>query len=489
MAESTARGLASAVGSVIRDGHIAEGEKLPPIRSVAVQLGLSPTTVSSAWAILQRAGMIATGGRDGTRIAPRQFGPRRYRSALTAGGVTMTETGSRGRVGDTPGGLVDDASTSSNISFRAGETTGRATEFAHAGAPDIRPRFALDLSTGTPDPTLLPSVAASLRRIRPPAEPSSYLDEPVLAELAEILYGTWPFAAEQITVVDGAMDALQSIAATHLRFGDLVAVEDPCFPPLLDLVESVGAVPVPVRLDPAGPRADDVRAALDRGASALVIQPRGQNPTGVSLTAARMADLAEILAGAEVLVIEDDSLGSIATSPDISVGSLLPEQTLHVRSYSKSHGPDLRLAALGGPRRLMAPIVDRRFLGQGWTSRLLQRVLTDLLTEPSAIAAVDSARLEYARRRRSIIAELASHGIDVAGSDGLNIWVPVADETAAMLLLATEGIGASSGRPFMVNSHQQPHLRVTTALVQDDFAHLANVIAQAAGAHQLARGR
>ncbi|MEO7126582.1 MAG: aminotransferase class I/II-fold pyridoxal phosphate-dependent enzyme [Nakamurella sp.] len=470
MAEPTARSLASAVGSVIREGHIAEGDKLPPIRSVAMQLGISPTTVSAAWAILQRAGMIATRGRDGTRIAPRQFGPRRYRSALTRGGADVFRA---------DGTIVADRASGADGNIGADGT----------GITGARPHFAVDLSTGTPDPALLPSVAASLKRIRPPAEPCSYLDEPVLAELAEILYRTWPFAAQQITVVDGAMDALQLIAATHLRLGDLVAVEDPCFPPLLDLLESVGAVPVPVRLDASGPRPDDVRSSVDRGARALVIQPRGQNPTGISMTATRMNELAEILYGADILVIEDDSLGSIATADDISLGNRLPERTLHVRSYSKSHGPDLRLAALGGPLSLMVPIIDRRFLGQGWTSRLLQRVLTDLLTDQSAIAAVDNARREYARRRDTLVKECAHHGIDVVGGDGLNIWVPVADETAAMLLLATEGIGASSGRPFMVNPDQQPHLRITTGLVQDDFARLANVIAYAAGAHQLARGR
>lgn len=454
MAEPTARGLAAAVGVVIREGQAATGDKLPPIRSVALQLGLSPTTVSAAWGILQRAGLIATRGRDGTRIAPLQVGPRRYRSALTSGVV--------------PGG---------------GD--------AQAGAADpIRPRFVWDLSTGTPDPALLPSVAASLLRIRPPAEPASYLDEPLLAELAEILYRTWPFEAEQITVVDGAMDALQLTAATHLRLGDRVAVEDPCFPPLLDLLDAVGATPVPMSLDAEGVRADDVRRAAESGVRALVIQPRGQNPTGVSTTARRMTQLAEILSSTDALVIEDDSLGSISAEPAGSLGSLLPERVLHVRSFSKSHGPDLRLAALGGPRRLIGPIVDRRFLGQGWTSRLLQRVLTDLLTDPSAIAAVDHARQEYTRRRTTLIRHLAREGVQVVGGDdGLNIWVPVADETAAMLLLATEGIGASSGGPFMVDQNQQPHLRITVGLVRGDFAHLAAVIARAAGAYRVTRGR
>src|SRR5690606_11560245 len=99
------------------------------------------------------------------------------------------------------------------------------------------------------------------------------------------------------------------------------------------------------------------------------------------------------------------------TSPDLSLGSRLSDRTLHVRSYSKSHGPDLRLAALGGPRALVQPLVDRRFLGQGWTSRLLQRVLVHLLTDPASTAAIADARREYARRRSAISTRLADHGI------------------------------------------------------------------------------
>lgn len=445
----TARGLADAVSSVIREGQLREGEKLPPIRSVATQLGLSPTTVSSAWAMLQRAGMVSANGRNGTRIAPRQIGPLRYRSALGQGDALPVPP--------------DDGA---------------------------RAHFTVDLSTGTPDPALLPDLAAALRRVQPPGGASSYLDEPVLPELAELLRADWPFPAERITVVDGAMDALDLIATTHVRFGDRVAVEDPCFAPLLDLLDAVGARVMPLRLDADGVAPADLRRAVDAGVRAVFLQPRGQNPTGISTTAARVAELAEILSGRDVLVVEDDSLGSIATSPDVSLGELLPQQTLHVRSYSKSHGPDLRLAALGGPQHLIAPIVDRRFLGQGWTSRLLQRVLVTLLTEPSAVAAVDRARAEYARRRRVVVSQLAAAGITVPGSDGLNIWVPVADETAALLLLATHGIGASSGRPFMVEDAGEPHVRITAGLIGADAAGdldaaaTAGVIAAAARAHR-----
>ena len=69
--EPTARGLARAVSGRSATGSLAGGERLDPIRTVAAELALSPTTVSSAWALLVRSGTIATDGRRGTMVLGR----------------------------------------------------------------------------------------------------------------------------------------------------------------------------------------------------------------------------------------------------------------------------------------------------------------------------------------------------------------------------------------------------------------------------------
>ena len=83
MAEPTAKGLASAVSRAVRDGVLAAGDRLPPIRELAHELALSPTTVSASWALLARAGTLRTEGRRGTVVAD-AAAPRhgRYRQAL-----------------------------------------------------------------------------------------------------------------------------------------------------------------------------------------------------------------------------------------------------------------------------------------------------------------------------------------------------------------------------------------------------------------------
>ena len=69
------------------------------------------------------------------------------------------------------------------------------------------------------------------------------------------------------------------------------------------------------------------------------------------------------------------------------------------------------------------------------------------------------------------------------GTDGLNIWVPVRDEAAAVLRLASQGIAVTPGTPFSVEgAESSPHVRITTAVVAEDHEAIAFAIAEAAGA-------
>jgi len=427
----TAKGLAQAVSRAIRDQALRPGDQLPPIRRLAAELMMSPTTVSAAWQLLARSGTIRSDGRRGTTVAPSARGGERYSRALRH---------------ESP----------------------------------VR----LDLSTGIPDSTLLPALVPVLSMLHDPATPSSYLDDPVLHDLRAELDRDWPYAADDLLVVDGAMDALDLLTRVLLRPGDLVLVEDPGFPPLLDLLEDRGADVVGVPLEDDGLQLERVEALLERRPAAVVIQPRGQNPTGISMSAPKALRLAELLRGQDCIVVEDDSSGPIATSAPISLGAWIPEQVLHIRSFSKSHGPDLRIAALSGPDALLAPVRHARAIGQGWTSRLLQRVLTGLLRDAACARGIGQARAEYARRRELVVAGLERHGIEVPGTEGLNIWVPVRDEAAAVLRLASQGIAVTPGSPFSVEHVTGPegHVRVTTGLVREHHAEVADLIAEAAHA-------
>jgi DNA-binding transcriptional MocR family regulator len=423
--DRSARGIAAAVSRLVTAGELPGGARLPTVRDVARELRVSPTTVSEAWQSLLRAGAIQTRGRSGTFVAL----PGRQR-----------------------------------------------LRYAQMGGPPL----ARDLSTGVPDHDLLPDLTDALKRVGDGRLTNSYLDAPVLPELENVLRERWPFPPSSLTVVDGAMDALDRIAGAMVRFGDRVIVEDPAFPPMLDLLEAVGATVVGVPVSDISA----MRGALSSsGATAVFLQPRAHNPTGASMSLSHAAEVADVLrAHPDVLVVEDDHAGDIATAPPVSVGCFLPERTVHVAGFSKSHGPDLRLAAVGGPARVIDAVADRRLLGPGWSSRLLQGVLLDLLTSPSSMAQVAAARSEYARRRSRLCAALSERGVEATADDGINLWMTVAGQQDALVALAAHGITVAPGAPFLINRTGPDHIRVTAGLVPGDFESLAAILASAASA-------
>ncbi|HNJ97568.1 MAG TPA: aminotransferase class I/II-fold pyridoxal phosphate-dependent enzyme [Ilumatobacteraceae bacterium] len=435
--DRSARGIAAAVGRLISTGELAVGQRLPTVRELSRELGVSPTTVSEAWQTLAAVGAIDARGRQGTFVRPPTgpASPRRYRRITEGSG-----------------------------------------------------HFRLDLSTGTPDAALLPDLSPVIERMSRQSLTSSYLDDPVLPGLGERIRTDWPFQPEVLTIVDGAMDALDRVAGAVVRLGDRVVVEHPAFPPLLDLLDQMGAEVIGVDMDDEGMVPERLRAALQLGVRAVFLQPRAHNPTGITMTTRRAAQLATVLAEGETIVVEDDHSGDIASSALASIGAHLPARTVHIRSYSKSHGPDLRLAAVGGAADVVTAVANRRLLGAGWSSRILQSLLLEMLDHRPTIAAVAAARAEYARRRQAVTAVLDRKGVTYTGSDGINLWVQVSDERSALLTLAARGIGAAPGEPFMVHD-DAAWLRITVGLIDQDIEHVAELLAEAAGSNPSRSGQ
>jgi DNA-binding transcriptional MocR family regulator len=272
----------------------------------------------------------------------------------------------------------------------------------------------------------------------------------------------------------------------HLRPGDRVAVEDPGFPRLLDLVTALGLVPVAVAIDDSGPRPEALADALAAGIDALVLTPRAQNPFGAALDAGRARALRAALADhPDVLVVEDDHAGPISGAAAHPVVSGASNRWAVVRSVSKSLGPDLRLAALTGDPVTTDRVEGRLRAGPGWVSHLLQSLVTDLWADERTTERVERAERAYEERRAALIGALADHGIVAHGRSGLNVWVPVPAEEPVVAGLQLRGWSVSAGQRFRIEAG--PAVRVSIATLTPPEAlglaeDLAVVLRPAAGA-------
>jgi DNA-binding transcriptional MocR family regulator len=431
----------------IRGGRLRAGERLPAVRALAAELGLSPGTVAAAYATLKSRGLLTARGRQGSRVS--------FRPPLAAPGPRPAHTP---RARSRP-------------------------------ASDARTRARLRrLDDGNPDPRLLPPLRPVLHRVsgrqRLYGEPQNVAE---LVSLARRQLSSERIAAEHLTVVGGALDGIERSLAAHLRPGDRVAVEDPGFPGVLDLVGALGLVAEPVRVDDDGPRPEDLQAALERHAQALIVTPRAQNPTGAAFAEARVTELRRVLrAFPEALLIEDDHAGPVAGAPARTLSERGRRRWAVVRSVSKSLGPDLRLAILAGDATTVARVEGRRLVGSGWVSSILQHAVALLWSDPATGDRLRHAAEIYAGRRRALITALARYGIEAHGRSGMNVWIPVREESELVERLREAGWAVLGGERFRLLSASA--LRVTVSRLEaQDADRFAGDLAGALEAQRLTR--
>jgi len=405
---SGAATIAVRIETLIATGRLRPGERLPAVRSLAAELGVSPATVAAGYRSLRDRGLVRPDGRHGTVVAHQP--PLRVRPARPL-------------------------------------------------PPGVR-----DLASGNPDPALLPPLGPVFARISPAHK--LYGGPAILPQLAEIARAG--FAADGITgdiaVAGGALDGIERLLQAELRPGDQVGVEDPSWPRIGDLVTAIGLRAEPIEVDQTGLLPDRLAAALQAGARAVIATPRGQNPTGAAIDAQRAADIQQVLSGhPRVLVIEDDYIADVAGAPYAALHGRSDRWAV-IRSVSKVLGPDLRLATVAADPLTTSRVAGRQLLGAGWVSHLLQQTVATLRSDAAASALVARAKREYATRRAALVAALAERGITAHGRSGLGVWIPAEEETAIVQALAERGWAVSPGERYRY--HSAPGIRVTTATLQ-----------------------
>ncbi|MDM4723154.1 aminotransferase class I/II-fold pyridoxal phosphate-dependent enzyme [Micromonospora sp. WMMA1363] len=426
---ATAVAISASVESGIRSGDLAAGAVLPTVRALAAELAVSPATVARAYRELRQRGLVVTAGRHGTRVRPRP------------------------------------------------PVVGGRSALMPAPAPGVR-----DLASGQPDPRLLPPLgphlAALAGHLGPPSGYVSSAVLPALAEAARARLTADGVPVEEVTVTGGALDGIERLLGAYLRPGDAVAVEDPGWANLLDLVAALGLRPIGVPVDDDGPTEAGVDAALALGARALVVTTRAQNPTGAAVSAQRAGRLRVLLAGrSDLLLIEDDHAAELARVPLHPLAGVTPSWAF-VRSASKPYGPDLRLAVLAGDEATVARVAGRLRAGAGWVSTVLQRLVLDLWSDPAVAALVTQAGESYERRRAGLLAELAVRGVPARGRSGINIWLPVSDETSVVTALRDAGWAVAPGALHRIGA--EPAVRLTVSpLDAADLAPLADAVVRA----------
>lgn len=467
--------LKDAITRGIWDRRFAPGDRLPATRALAQHLGISRITVSLAYESLLSTGYIVSLPRSGFFVA--DDAPTRMEVSPLGQGDDKARLDWNARLGAVPPALGAQASPADWRSYRY--------PFIF-GEPDVA-RFPVD------DWRDCVRRGLGKRHFEQVADDASDRDDPFLVEqiVRRSVSGRGVAASvNEVLVTAGAQNALWlTVQVLFGGKGGDVAMEEPGYPELRNLLRQQGLTIHPVPVDRDGIQVDQI----PDGVSAVFVTPSHQAPTGATMSMARRRALLERAEAGDFIVIEDDYDYEMSyASPSLPALRSLDRQgrVVYVGSFSKSIFPGLRLGYLTADARFVDHARAVRTLSERHPPGLTQRTVAYFLSEGHYNSHSRRMRTRMARRNEVLRAAMAENGLTPAlsrATGGTTMWMlgpEGLDADALAVALREKSVLIEAGSAFYARDNPpRNRLRlgfatIETARIADGVALIAETIAE-----------
>lgn len=366
--------LADAIAAEIADGILKPGDRLPPQRDFAYERKIAVSTAGRVYAELLRRGLVVGEVGRGTFV-----------SGEAKRGVAAP--------GEPRGIRID-------------------LEFNYPMLPDQTAAIAKSL-TGLDKSA---SLDGALRQ-------ATSIGTPAIRQLTteHLSQGAWSPAADQLVFTGNGRQSIAAALAAIVPTGGRCGVEVLTYPFIKGIAARLGILLVPLAMDEGGVRPDSVQQAhREAHLSAIYIQPAIHNPLGMTMNAARRADLLRVVEPLNLSIIEDNVYGFLDSEPPLA--ALAPNSCIVVDSLSKKLAPGLTLGFIMPPPHLretvMASVRSGGWTASGFAFAAAQRMMGD----GTAAELAKLKRLD-ARARQKLAADRLS-GFEIqANGKCYHLWL------------------------------------------------------------------
>jgi DNA-binding transcriptional MocR family regulator len=438
----------------IHQGVYRSGERLPGVRRLREQFGVSLSTVLEACRLLEDRRIIEAYPRSGFFV----------RAGISANPEEP-------EISEPPSEPI--SVTGKSLALRLIHA-GNNSEFVQLGA-------------AAPDPTFLPVRALSralgdiarkqcvqvLGNECPPG--NSDLRRQISRRMAELGCSVSP---EQVVITNGAHGSLTLALRAVLDPGDIVAIESPTFYGLLQAIESTGMRAIEIPTHPKeGMSLEALQLAIEQWpVKACVVVPNFSNPLGFLMSDEKKKALVSLLSHHNIPLIEDDVYGDLHFGfhrPSVAKALDATENILYCSSFSKTLSPGLRTGWII-PGRFQEKVEHLKFVlnlsaptvSQLAIARLLERGYEGHIRRVRRSYSISVARMTQS------IGELFPTGTKVTKPEGgFVLWVEFPKEVDAVLLSQKaykEGISIVPGDLFSATQKYKHHIRLNCAVPWDD---------------------
>jgi len=460
----------------IRGGVLRPGDKLPSVRVLSREQGLSVSTILQAYYALEAGGLVEVRPQSGYYV--------RQASRFSA---------------DLPTPTRPSAQAPAPTAFS--ETEDLIAEYsAHMHQPDM-----LRLSLSVPDPSVLPvaRLAGAIRRAQQQLEQAGTRYEPVQGNLLlrqqvarySMLWGG-QLTEHELLATEGCMAAMSLCLLAITKPGDTLAVESPTYLGVLQLARALGRQVLELPTHPVtGVELDALVEHLAAGrVQACLLTPNFNNPMGSCMPEAHKRRLVQLLEDYQVPLIEDDLYGDLYFGPQRPKPCKAFDRTglvLWCGSVSKTLAPGYRVGW----------VAPGRYLEQVKRLKLYQQVASPGLTHQAIGHLLATGRYElhlrrlrrflqenYRRYARAIEAQLPGTKVS-RPQGGFLLWVELpahVDATALLRRAAAAGISLAPGRMFTLHEQYRNCFRLSYGLpfseeVEAGLTRLGELVREAVG--------
>lgn len=413
--------IADALQAAMADGSLKPGDRLPPQRQMAAQLGVDLTTITRAYDEARRRHLLEGRGARGTYVA----------------------------------------------------------------APKVELTSVLDLSMNTPPPPegvdfddlLKQGLSQVLMRVDTQLLMNYHLgggsdsERKAGAQWLAPMFGE--LDAWQVVVCPGAQAAIAASILALTEPGDVILAEPASYPGLRAAATQLGRRIIAVEADQHGMLPEMLEQACREHRPGLVyLNPTLQNPTSITMPAHRRKVLASIAQRCHVRIVEDDPYWLLADAPPPPIATFAPEQVHYISTLSKCLTPGLRVAFV----LIRDPHERERFLTALRSFALMVAPLTAALAtqwilDGSADGLMEGVRKE-ARLRHKMAMDVLAGRYSGAG-DGLHVWLELPGYWSPSQFARaadSEGIAVTPAEAFAVgatSSSSVNAIRISLGSIKD----------------------
>ena len=458
------RQIADGIREAALDGRLQIGDRLPPTRDLARQLGVNRNTVVSAYESLSAEGWIESHTGRGTFVRrPARAEPDSSDAGGPAADGTWFTAFSRTAEDAAGGGLQS--------IYRLVVADEGISFVGSYPAPELMPVEAF----GRAMDTALREQGAAVLGYGPTAGYTPLRESIAQAMRARGSGGD----AESILVTNGAQQALELVFRAFLDRGDAVVIEEPTYTGARSILSALGARVVAVPVDEEGLRPDLLAIALERHRPRLIyVQPTFHNPTTAVMGEARRRALLSLAQRHRCPLVEDDWGGELRLEGD-------EQPTLHaldggrhvlyLGTFSKKLMPGLRIGWIAAPPAVLHRLIELKRLEDCGTSPILQSALHTFLREGGLERHLARLLPAYRTRRDAMLQALGRHmpeGVTwTSPQGGMFVWVTLPagfDGNDLFLAARREGVSYSRGELFHNDGAGRNCLRLTYSAASPD---------------------